>query len=53
MRGKLSAGLLGLVGTVLISAMASGQSMPGEIVGQQTSGSRKTGSRYYQPAFRS
>jgi HEAT repeats len=35
MRGKLSSGLLVLVGTVLITALASGQGMPGEIVGNR------------------
>jgi HEAT repeats len=35
MRGKLSSGLLVLVGTVLITALASGQGMPGEIVGNK------------------
>jgi hypothetical protein len=35
MRGKLSSGLLVLVGTVLITALASGQGMPREIVGNQ------------------
>src|SRR5580704_394623 len=35
MRGRVSAGLWGSVCTALISVMASGQSMPGEIVGQK------------------
>jgi hypothetical protein len=35
MRGKVSSGLLVLVGTVLITALASGQGMPREIVGNQ------------------